>query len=54
VQSLTRLRGEALATALELDVRAAKKKRSVRKEISIEANLAKTAILFKNKGGLAP
>jgi len=40
--------------ALELDVRAAKKKRSVRKEISIEANLAKSAILFKNNEGLAP
>jgi len=40
--------------ALELDVRAAKKKRSVRKEISIEANLAKPAILFKNNEGLAP
>ena len=40
--------------ALELDVRAAKKRRSVRKEISIEANLVKNSILYKKEGGLAP
>jgi DNA-binding XRE family transcriptional regulator len=39
--------------AIELDVRAAKKKRSIRKEVSIEANLAKKAILNKNRNQLA-
>ena len=36
--------------ALELNVRAAKKRRAVRKEISIEANLEKNSILYKKEG----
>lgn len=36
--------------ALELNVRAAKKRRAVRKEISIEANLEKNSILYKKDG----
>jgi hypothetical protein len=38
--------------AIELDVRAAIKRRSVRKEISFEANLTKNAILNKKKSEL--
>jgi len=40
--------------ALELNVRAAKKRRAVRKEISIETNLEKNSILYKKEVGLAP